>query len=132
MINIDFVKKVSQCNKSIPFKDLLQAYKSYPIINPNNLNLILTDKQIKEFSDAESLIIYIEKQSRALDVKQAKINRDKRQKELDDLMDSYSKRMLDDLNLTKVASKALGLELNAEQTCRACGYLPTAIGNCGC
>ncbi len=132
MINIDFVKKVSQCNKSIPFKDLLQAYKSYPIINPNNLNLILTDNQIKEFSDAESLIIYIEKKSRALDVKQAKINRDKRQKELDDLMDSYSKRMLADLNLKKVASMALGLELNSEQTCRACGYLPTARGNCNC
>ena len=132
MISIDFVKKVSQCNKSIPFKDLLQAYKSYPIINPNNLNLILTDNQIKEFSDAESLIIYIEKKSRALDVKQAKINRDKRQKELDDLMDSYSKRMLEDLNLKKAASKALGLKLNAEQTCRACGYLPTASGNCNC
>ena len=91
MINIDFVKKVSQCNKSIPFKDLLQAYKSYPIINPNNLNLILTDKQIKEFSDAESLIIYIEKKSRGLDVKQAKINRDKRQKELVNMIAALEK-----------------------------------------
>ena len=80
----------------------------------------------------DSLIFYIENKSRALDVKQARIRRSKRQKELDNLIDSYNKRFLEEIRLNKVAFKALGFEVNPEHICTACGRMPTASGNCNC
>ena len=135
MTNTEFVLKVRECNSSIPYRELLQASSNSSITelrNLSNLKLVLTDKKIKEFKDAEDLIFYIENKSRALDVKQARIRRSKRQKELDNLIDSYNKRFLEEIRLNKVAFKALGFEVNPEHICTACGRMPTASGNCNC
>jgi len=135
MTNTEFVKKVSQSNKAIPYIELLKVSLSFQIFKTrklSNLELILTDKKIKEFKDAEGLIFYIEKQSRALDVKQAKIHRARREQKLNDLVDSYNKKFIEELKLNEVASKALGFSTSSIHNCTACGHIPTSSGNCKC
>ncbi len=135
MTNTEFVLKVRECNSSIPHRELLQASFKTSITrlrDLSNLDLILTDKKVKEFNDAEDLIFYIESKSRALDVKQARLRRLKRQRNLDNLIDSYNKRFLEEMRLSKATTRALGFETNKDNICRACGHMPTARGNCNC
>lgn len=135
MTNSEFVTKVSKSNSLISFNELLQASFKFPITQLrelSNLDLILTDKKVKEISNVEDLFLYIEKRSRSLDIKQAKIKRAKKEQEIKNLIISYRQKFLDELKLNELSSKVLGYEFNQDQACVACGYIATTNGNCNC
>lgn len=119
----------------ISFKDLLQATHRFPIASlrdMNNLDLILTDSKVSKIDNAEDLIFYIEKHSRKLDVKLAKSRRLKKEKQINNLIDSYKQRFIEELKLSELSSEALGYEFKEDNACLACGYNATSNGSCNC
>ena len=63
---------------------------------------------------------------------QAKAKRLIREKELQDLVSFYSKKLTEELDLNAVTGKALGLAMNSKNICVACGFIPTGNGRCKC
>jgi hypothetical protein len=135
MTNTEFVSKVNKCNSSVSYSELLQVVSKFPIMQARdfeNLDTVLTDKNIIQFTDAVELIFYIEKESRSLEVKQAKTRRAIREKELQELADIYAQKFTDELKLNNAARKAFGFEENSNNLCISCGYIPTSDGICKC
>ena len=135
MTNTEFVTRITKKNTMVTFKDLLQATLKFPITSlrdMNNLDLVLTDSKVSEIDNAEDLIFYIEKHSRKLDVKLAKSRRLKKEKQINNLIDSYKQRFIEELKLSELSSEALGYEFKEDNTCLACGYNATSNGSCNC
>jgi hypothetical protein len=97
-----------------------------------NLDTVLTDENIRKFTDAVELIFYIEKESRSLEVKQAKTRRATRERELQELADIYAQKFTDELKLNNASLKAFGLKENSNNLCISCGFIPTSDGRCKC
>jgi hypothetical protein len=135
MTNTEFISKVIKSNTSVSYNELLNVVSKFPIMQGRdleNLDTVLTDENIRKFTDAVELIFYIEKESRSLEVKQAKTRRATRERELQELADIYAQKFTDELKLNNASLKAFGFKENSNNLCISCGFIPTSDGRCKC
>lgn len=135
MKNSEFITKVKLKNTKVSHNELINTVFKFPITKfrkLENLDVILSDNKISNFVDAKSLIFYIEKKSRQLEVKDATTKLNQEKKKLQETVNFYANQVANDEKLKELTSRALGFDSSKGNTCIACGHNPTANGICGC
>tara|TARA_Y100001958_G_C21180099_1_gene510148 strand:- start:793 stop:1197 length:405 start_codon:yes stop_codon:yes gene_type:complete len=134
MNDLTFLSKVSKANVKVDYDNLLTTFLQFPLTEIRgleNLDTVLSCPEIPEFTDAYSLIFFIEKKSRELDVSKARSLQAQIKKQYEEKLLIEAEQKRKEEKLLKSILKFQGLDGNREE-CISCGFVPAANGHCKC
>ena len=136
MDSIEFLDKVSAANQKVSYNDLRRNFLKYPITKVrrlDNLDAVLTNKEISYFTNAKDLIFFIETKSRQLDVVSAITKRAVAKKRNEQFLKEAqkTKEENDQLFFSIMESQGLMGSKNTSE-CVGCGIVVAANAQCRC
>lgn len=136
MDSIEFLDKVSAANQKVSYNDLRRNFLKFPITKVrrlDNLDAVLTNKEISYFTNAKDLIFFIETKSRQLDVISAITKRAVAKKRNEQFLKEAqrTKEENDQLFFSIMESQGLMGSKNTSE-CVGCGIVVAANAQCRC
>ena len=136
MDSIEFLDKVSAANQKVSYNDLRRNFLKFPITKVrrlDNLDAVLTNKEISYFTNAKDLIFFIETKSRQLDVVSAITKRAVAKKRNEQFLKEAqkTKEENDQLFFSIMESQGLMGSKNTSE-CVGCGIVVAANAQCRC
>lgn len=136
MNDVDFLSKVSKANSLINFNELRKTLFEFPVTEFNdfdNLDLILTSKEVASIDSAKDLIFFIENRSKKLKINTLKAKAQKEKKQNEELIKKLDKKKKQDEKLFFSILKSQGMLTGSNGSeCYGCGFIPTSNGKCSC